>query len=70
MTETPQQYTQRIVAHTSGQEPLKIQAATPKKLQRLLGRATASKLRAPSMILRVTGSRVSGRVSISRLVAA
>ena len=45
MTETPQQYTQRIVAHTSGQEPLKIQAATPKKLQRLLGRATASTLR-------------------------
>lgn len=45
MTETPQQYTQRIVSHTSGQEPLKIQAATPKKLERLLGRATASKLR-------------------------
>jgi hypothetical protein len=43
--ETPQQYTQRIVGHTQGQEPLKIQAATPKKLQRLLGRATASKLR-------------------------
>jgi len=45
MSETPQQYTQRIVGHTEGQEPLKVQAATPKKLQRLLGRATASKLR-------------------------
>jgi DinB superfamily len=45
MSETPQQYTQRIVGHTEGQEPLKIQADTPKKLQRLLGRATASKLR-------------------------
>ena len=45
MNETPQQYTQRIVGHTEGQEPLKIQAATPKKLRRLLGRATASKLR-------------------------
>ena len=45
MSETPQQYTQRIVGHTEGQEPLKIQAATPKRLQRLLGRATASKLR-------------------------
>jgi DinB superfamily len=45
MSETPQQYTQRIVGHTEGQEPLKIQAATPKKLQRLLGRATTSKLR-------------------------
>src|ERR1700691_506782 len=45
MNETPQQYTQRIVGHTEGQEPLKIQAATPKKLRRLLGRVTASKLR-------------------------
>jgi hypothetical protein len=45
MNETPQQYTQRIVGHTEGQEPLKVQAATPKKLQRLLSRATLSKLR-------------------------
>jgi DinB family protein len=45
VNETPQQYTQRIVSHTNGQESLKIQAATPKKLQRLLGRATPSKLR-------------------------
>ena len=45
MKETPQQYTQRILSHAQGQEPLKIQAATPKKLQRLLSRATASKLR-------------------------
>jgi hypothetical protein len=45
MKETPQQYTQRIVSHTQGQEPLKIQAATPKKLKRLLSRATPSKLR-------------------------
>jgi hypothetical protein len=45
MKETPRQYTQRIVRHTEGQEPLKIQAATPRKLQRLLGRATTSKLR-------------------------
>lgn len=45
MTETPLQYTQRILSHAQGQEPLKIQAATPKKLQRLLGRVTASKLR-------------------------
>jgi hypothetical protein len=45
VNETPQQYTQRIVSHTNGQEPLKIQAATPKKLQRLLGRATTPKLR-------------------------
>jgi len=45
MKETPQQYVQRILSHAQGQEPLKTQAATPKKLQRLLGRAAASKLR-------------------------
>ncbi len=45
MTETPQQYTQRIVNFMQGQEPLKVQAATPKKIQRLLGRASTAKLR-------------------------
>ncbi|MGB8543491.1 MAG: hypothetical protein WCD49_17815 [Candidatus Acidiferrales bacterium] len=45
MKETPQQYTHRIVSRTEGQDPLKVQAATPKKLQRLLGRATPSRLR-------------------------
>jgi hypothetical protein len=43
--ETAQQYTRRILSHTKGQEPLKIQAATPKKIQRLLNRTTPSKLR-------------------------
>jgi hypothetical protein len=45
MKETPQQYIQRITSHTEGQDPLEVQAATPKKLQRLLSRATPSKLR-------------------------
>jgi DinB superfamily len=45
MQETAQQYTQRIVGHVAGQEPLKVQAATPKKLERLLARASAAKLR-------------------------
>lgn len=45
MTETPQQYTQRIINFLQGQEPLKVHAATPKKIQRLLGRATTAKLR-------------------------
>jgi hypothetical protein len=45
MKETAEQYIKRILSHTDGQEPLKVQAATPKKLQRLVGRASASKLR-------------------------
>jgi hypothetical protein len=45
MNETVQQYTQRILAHTQGQDPLKVQAATPKRLDRLVKGVTAAKLR-------------------------
>lgn len=45
MSETPEQYIQRMLGHVAGQNPLRIQAATPRKLQRLISRATASKLR-------------------------
>ena len=45
MNETLQQYTQRILAHTQGQDPLKVQAATPKQLDRLVKGVTAAKLR-------------------------
>ena len=45
MNETVQQYTQRILAHTQGQDPLKVQAATPKRLDRLVKGVTTAKLR-------------------------
>jgi hypothetical protein len=45
MTETPQQYTARIIGQLTDQEPLKIQAATPKKIERLVGGASPAKLR-------------------------
>lgn len=45
MAETPQQYTQRIVGNVGDQEPLKVQAATPKKLERLMAGASGSRLR-------------------------
>lgn len=45
MTETPQEYTQRMLGLLNGQSPLKIQAATPNKLGRLIGRASPGKLR-------------------------
>lgn len=35
MQETPQQYTQRILDHLGGQEPLRVQQDTPRKLQKL-----------------------------------
>ena len=45
MNETPQQYTARMFANLKGREPLKVQAATPKKIERLVARASAAKLR-------------------------
>ena len=45
MQETPQEYTQRMLGNLNGQSPLKIQAATPNKLGRLIARASGVKLR-------------------------
>jgi hypothetical protein len=45
MSETPQQYTQRILAHSHGQDPIKVQSATSKKLARLIKGFSTSKLR-------------------------
>jgi len=45
MTETPQQYTARIISNLTGDDPLKIQAATPKKVERLIKGVPAAKLR-------------------------
>jgi hypothetical protein len=45
MQETPQQYTQRMLANTDGKKPLAVQAATPKKLERLIKGAPTAKLR-------------------------
>jgi hypothetical protein len=44
-TETAQQYIQRIMAHSEGKQPLAVQAATAKKLQRAIRGVTTSKLR-------------------------
>ena len=45
MNETPQQYTQRVLSYLEGKQPLTVQAATPKKLERLIKGVSASKLR-------------------------
>ena len=44
MTETPQQYQQRMRKHVEGQDPRKVQAATPARLARLLRGATRAQL--------------------------
>ena len=45
MQETPQQYTQRMIRNTEGKQPLAVQAATPKRLQRLIKGVPTAKLR-------------------------
>ena len=45
MRETPQQYTQRVVGYVEGKSSLAVQAATPKKLARLIKGVPAGKLR-------------------------
>ena len=45
MKETPKQYIKRILGNLSGQHPLRVQAATPKKLERLVRKLTPSQMR-------------------------
>jgi len=45
MSETVQQYTQRIMANALGQDPVKVQSTTPKKLARLIKGIPTGKLR-------------------------
>jgi len=45
MNETPQQYSQRILGHLEGKDPLKAQSAAAKRLDRLVKGVPASKLR-------------------------
>ncbi len=45
MKETPQEYIKRILANLEGQDPLKVQAGTAKKIERIIKGVPASKLR-------------------------
>jgi len=45
MSETPKQYTQRIVGYIDGKQPLAVQAATARKIAGLIKGTSAAKLR-------------------------
>ena len=45
MNETPKQYTQRVVGYVEGKQPLAVQAATARKLERLIKGIPTGKLR-------------------------
>ena len=44
MSETPQQYTARIISYVNGKNPLALQSTTAKKLERLIHRVPAAKV--------------------------
>ena len=60
MNETPQQYTQRVLGYIEGKQPLAVQAATAKKLARLLKGVPTGKLRKRP---------ATGKWSVSEIVA-
>ena len=45
MKETPKQYIKRILGNLGGQHPLRVQAATPKKIERLVRRLMPAQMR-------------------------
>ena len=45
MKETPQDYTRRIISQMDGKEPMAVQAATAKKIERLIAGKSAARLR-------------------------
>jgi hypothetical protein len=45
MPETPEQYRKRMLSHLEGKDPLKLQAAAPQRIERLLKGVPAAKLR-------------------------
>ena len=45
MKETPQQYTQRVTGYVEGKQPMAVQAATAKKLERLIKGVSPAKLK-------------------------
>jgi uncharacterized damage-inducible protein DinB len=44
MTETPQQYTQRILGNVEGKDPLRVHRETPQQLQKLIARLDKQRL--------------------------
>lgn len=60
MQETPQQYTQRILGHIEGEDPLKVQRETPKRLAGLIRGLSRKQL---------TRKPAPGKWSISEILA-
>jgi hypothetical protein len=70
MNETALQYIQRITAHVEGKQPLTVQAATPKKLGRMIKGMSASELRKRPAAGKWSVSEVAAHLADAEIVIA
>src|SRR5881392_847439 len=70
MNETAQQYIQRITAHVEGRQPLAVQAATAKRLERLINGVPTSKLRKRPTTGKWSASEIVAHLSDAEIVTA
>jgi hypothetical protein len=70
MNETAQQYIRRIKANVEGKEPLVVQAATPRKLERLIKGTPTSQLRKRPAAGRWSASEIVAHLGDAEIVIA
>src|SRR5713101_710114 len=68
MNETPQQYTQRIIAYVEGMQPSAVQAATAEKLERLIEGVPTSELRKRPAVDKWSVSQIVAHLSDAEIV--
>jgi len=69
MNETPQEYTQRMLSLAQGKKPLQVQAATAKKLARLIRGVPTSRLRKRPAPEKWSVSEILAHLSETEIVA-
>jgi DinB superfamily len=69
MSETVEQYKQRILSHTGSDDPVKLQAAAPQRLERLLKGASAARLRKRPAAEKWSVAEIVAHLADSELVA-
>ena len=70
MNETPQQYTQRILGYVEGKEPLAVQAATARKIARLINGVRTAELRKRPALERWSVSEIIAHLADGEIVGA
>ena len=68
MNETPQEYIRRITSYVEGKQPLAVQAATTRRLERLIKGVPASKLRKRPAVDKWSASQILAHLGDAELV--